>query len=384
MHHRPTDGTGADAAAPGSVDPRVLGALLHRHGWHPHGSPAGPCTRWTPPVPGTTPTSLLIPTSRTYPDADDLLTDALRALTRSTTPSARDILTSLATPSDEIRWTRHTTAPAPPADATPWTGHDHLRTAARDLLLAAALAVHRHARHHGTRNRAHARHLLEPVLIGTAPGARRLTALVPVDPGRPLTERLHHALAATRDAVDYERATGRPDAFDTAVAAGVSHELTRALVTLVQGTEGATVALAWAPAAGAPAGCAARPEPVEFTPGDLPVLRRAAARYLLDEPSVPVRVTGTVVRLRRAGPRGPGKVRIRVLTGADVPYIRVTLPEDAYRTAAHAHLAGQPVRVSGRLENRGGFRRLTGAHGLEPVQVDEAERDRLMKTYEED
>lgn len=173
------------------------------------------------------------------------------------------------------------------------------------------------------------------------------------------------------------------DAFDAAVEAGVSHELTEALVALVRGTEGARIAVEWAPAAGVPEGCAPSAEPVEFSPGDLAVLREAGARYLREEPAVPVRITGAVVRLRRSGQRGDGTVRLRVLTGADVPNVRITLDEEAYRIAGHAHLVGLPVRVQGRLESRGGFRRLTGAHGVVPVQVDDAERDRLMKELHE-
>lgn len=91
------------------------------------------------------------------------------------------------------------------------------------------------------------------------------------------------------------------EAFDSAVAAGVSRELTEAVIALVRGSEGAGIALEWAPAAGTPDGCPARPEPVEFSPGDLPALRRAGARYLRDEPAVPVRITGAVVRMRRSG-----------------------------------------------------------------------------------
>ncbi|WP_107416895.1 MULTISPECIES: hypothetical protein [unclassified Streptomyces] len=376
MHHRPT--------GPADPDPRVLTALLHRHGWQPHGSRTGPCTRWTPP-PGHTagPVSLLVPAGRIFPDSGDLLAEAVAALVRCPDPTARDILTGLTTPSDEIRWTRDTPHPAA-HDAAPWTADAHLRASARQLLLAAALAVHGPARHHGARHRRSARRLLDPVLVGTAPASRALTAFVPVDPGRPLTERLHHALHATRDAVDYQRATGRADAFDTAVAAGASRELTEALIALVHGTQGAAVTLAWAPAPGPPRDCAARPGPVEFTPGDLPALRRASSRYLNDEPAVPARITGTVVRLRRAAPSGPGTVRLRVLAGADVAHLRVTLDEDGYRTAVRAHLAGLPLRVSGRLESRGGFRRLTGAHGVAPVQVDAAERERLLKAHDED
>ncbi|MFF4173497.1 hypothetical protein [Streptomyces sp. NPDC001744] len=374
----PWDGA-RGAPDPGRVDPRVLGALLARHGWRRRGGVPGRYGRWTPP--GGAATSLLVPESRAFPDCEDLLGEALTALARGTAPSAREILTGVAVPSDEVRWWRD--VPPGPAGTVPWTVRDQLGSAARRLLLAGALAVCDRAGYHGARHRRQARSSLETVLVGAAPGGHGLTAFLPVDPGRPLAVRLHHALHAAREATDYRRATGGAEAFDAAVGAGVSHELTEALIALVRGTEGARVALEWAPAAGPPEGCAARPEPVEFSPGDLPALREASARYLAGEPSVPVRLTGAVVRMRRSGPRGEGTVRLRVLGGAEVPHVRVVLDEEAYRTAGHAHLVGLPIRVSGRLESRGGFRRLTGASGVVPVQVDETERDRLMKALHE-
>ncbi|MFE6714203.1 hypothetical protein [Streptomyces sp. NPDC057695] len=361
---------------PGRVDPRVLGALLARHGWRRRGGAAGRYSRWTPP--GSTGTSLLVPESRAFPDCEDLLGEALTALARSATPSAREVLTGLVVPSDEIRWWRD--VPPGPAGVVPWTVQEQLRSAARQLLLAGALAVRGRAGYYGARHRRPAQASLETVVVGAAPGGRGLTAFLPVSPGRPIAVRLYHALHAAREATDYQRATGGMEAFDAAVEAGVSRELTEALVALVRGTEGARIALEWAPSAGAPEGCAARPAPVEFSPGDLPALREASARYLTDEPSVPVRLTGTVVRMRRSGPRGEGTVRLRVLGGAEVPHVRVGLDEEAYRTAGHAHLAGLPIRVVGRLESRGGFRRLTDASGVVPVQVDETERDRLLKS----
>ncbi|MET9431532.1 hypothetical protein [Streptomyces sp. NPDC003036] len=374
-------GATGPALDPARVDPLVLGALLGRHGWRRRGGATGHYSRWTPPGPGTTPISLLVPESRAFPDCDDLLGEALTALARCPAPSAREVLVGLTVPSDEIRWWRDT-PPGPSATAT-WTAQDQLRSAARQILLAGALAVRGRARYHGARHRRQAQALLNGVLVAAAPGGRGLTAFVPVEPGRAVTARLYHALYATREAVDYQRATGRHDAFDAAVEAGASRELTEALIAFVRGAEGAAIALAWAPAAGAPEGCAPRPEPVEFSPGDLPALREAGARYLQDEPSVPVRLTGAVVRLRRSGPRGPGTVRLRVLAGAEVPHVRVALDEDAYRTAGYAHLHGLPLRVTGRLESRGGFRRLTDASEVVPVQVDEAERDRLMKSLQE-
>ncbi|MFG2567300.1 hypothetical protein ACGFR6_17850 [Streptomyces sp. NPDC048567] len=363
---------------PARVDPADLGALLARHGWRRRGTDGGPYSRWTPPG-GTT--SLLVPRTRTFPDSEDLLAEALTALARSAAPSAREILVALAVPSDEIRW--HREVPEPAAGAADWLGVEQLHGAARQILLAGALAVRGTAGYHGARRRSRALAALGPVLTGPGPGGRSLTAFVPVDPGRPVAVRLHHALHATREAVDYQRATGGMEAFDNAVAAGVSRELTEAVVALVRGSEGAAIALDWAPAAGTPAGCPARPEPVEFSPGDLPALRRAGARYLRDEPAVAVRITGAVVRLRRSGPRGAGIVRLRVLAGAEVPHVRIELDEEAYRIAGQAHLVGLPVRVEGRLESRGGFRRLTGASQVVPVQVDDEERDRLMKSLQE-
>ncbi|MFD5573038.1 hypothetical protein [Streptomyces cadmiisoli] len=392
MTHRPLDeaagpvrphpqSTWHEPPEPGQVDPAVLGALLRRHGWQRRGGAAGRYGRWTPPGPAGHTTSLLVPESRAFPDSDDLLGEALIALSRSPSPSAREVLVGLTVRSDEIRWWRD--VPTGPGGAASWSVEEQLRTAARQMLLAGALATRARAGYYGSRHRRSAGAMLESVLVGAATGGRRLTAFVPLGTGRPLAVRLHQALYAAREAIDYQRATGGMDAFDAAVEAGVSRELTEALVTLVRGTEGARVAVEWAPGAEAPVGGAAPGEAVEFSPGDLPVLREAGARYLRTEPSVPVRVTGEVIRMRRSERRGEGTVRLRVLAGAEIPHVRLTLDEEDYRIAGQAHLVGLPVRVHGRLESRGGFRRLTGASGVVPVQVDEAERDRLMKSLQE-
>lgn len=373
--------TGGIAPDPGTTDPAVLGALLARHGWRRRGGSAGRYARWTPPGPGTGGTSLLVPESRAFPDCDDLLAEAFTALARSAAPSARDVLVGLTVPSDEIRWWRD--VPQGPSGTAAWTVQEQLRAAARHLLLAGALAARSRAGYYGARHRRQAGASLEGVLVGPAPGGRDLTAFLPVTGGRAVAVRIHHALYAAREALDYRRATGGMEAFDAAVQAGVSHELTEALVALVRGTEGARITLAWAPGAGVPEGCVPRPEPVEFSPGDLPALREAGMRYRRDEPSMPVRITGAVIRMRRPGQRGGGSVRLRVLAGAEIPHVRVALDEEAYRIAGHAHLLGLPVRVVGRLESRGGFRRLSDASAVVPVQVDEAERDRLMKSLQE-
>ncbi len=81
--------------------------------------------------------------------------------------------------------------------------------AARPPLDAARGARHTCAcRRSCARHRRPAAASLENVLVGADPGGRRLTAFVPVDTGRPLSVRLHQALYAAREAIDYQRATG--------------------------------------------------------------------------------------------------------------------------------------------------------------------------------
>ncbi|MEW1659855.1 hypothetical protein [Streptomyces sp. NPDC093707] len=378
---RLTDDYGTRPPDPGRLDPAVLNALLARHGWRRRGGGTGPYSRWTPPG-GAGGTSLLVPHDRRFPDSAELLAEALVALERCGTPSAREVLVGLAVPSDEVRWERE--VPDGGSGTARWVAQEQLRGAARAMLTAGALAGFARAGYYGARHQRRAEGFLGQVLIGPAPAGRHLAAFVPVPAGRGAVTGLQRALHAARDATDYQRATGGMEAFDAAVGLGVCHELAQSLIALVRGAEGVRIGIAWSPAAGTPPGFAARPEPVEFSPGDLPALQQAAQRYARAEPSLPVRVTGAVVRLRRERPDGPGAVRLRVLSGADVGQVRVALGEEDYRIAGHAHLAGLPIRVSGRLESRGGFRRITGGRDVAPVPVDPADRDRLMKALLEE
>lgn len=117
--HRPDPSAGDFALPdPERVDPAVLTTLLARHGWQRRGGAPGRYTRWTPP--GDTGTSLLVPERQRggqYADHTDLLAEALTALARSGAPSARDVLTALTVPGDEIRWIRDMPRVA---DAVPW------------------------------------------------------------------------------------------------------------------------------------------------------------------------------------------------------------------------------------------------------------------------
>jgi hypothetical protein len=359
------------------VDPAALTALLVRHGWVRHGGARHQYARWSPPDDREPDTSLLIPAHRGFEDAQDLVEEALATLAASAVPSAAAILAALAVPGDEIRWRRELPGAG---GAVPWAAEEELRGAADAMLTAAAKAARARAAYFGSRLDGQAREFLERVLVAApGTGAGLLTAYLPVPDGRPATGTLVRGLEAVRDAVDYRRATGRLDAFESGVRVGVSQELVEAVRRLVRGSEGAEVALAWSVEAGPPHGFGGRSLLVEFTPGDLPALEEAADLLVHSEPAVDVVITGAVVRLKRPAAGGEGQIRLAVLEGADVAEVRVRLDDEDYRTAVEAHLAGVPIRLAGRLERKGGFRRLVRPHGLAPAPLDETERERMLK-----
>jgi hypothetical protein len=263
----------------------------------------------------------------------------------------------------------------------PWGSETELREAATAMLAAAAKAGRARSAYFGARLDRYAARFLDRVLV-VAPGtgAGLLTAYTPAPADRPAATTLVLALEALREAVDLQRATGRTDAFDNGVRLGLSRELISSVVLLIRGSEGARITLDWSAQVGPPPGFGSRRPSVEFSPGDLPALEDAAARLERSEPAVDVELTGAVVRLKRPVPGGEGVVRLRVLSGADVDEVRVKLADADYRVAAVAHLDGTPIRLRGRLERKGGFRRVAGAHDVTPVDLDEAERERLAKT----
>ena len=367
---------------PSRLDPAVLSTLLARHGWVRRGGRADRYARWVPPTdcPARDAVSLLVPAGRGFDDATDLLAEAVTALARSGLPAARSVLVALSVPGDAVHWRRDVPGSG---GAVPWEAENALRGAAADMLIAAAKAGRVRAAYFGARLDDCAVSLLRQVLVESGSGAGELTAYMPAPHGRSVATTLAAAVEAVRGAVDRHRADGSLDAFDAAVRVGVSRELVGAVERLVRGSQGARIAVAWSPAIGPPPGSAARGPVVEFAPDDLPALRAATGRLERGGSAVEVRLTGMVVRLERSRADSVGAVWLRVLAGADVAEVRLRLAENAYRTAAEAHLAGVPLRLSGRLEREGGFQRLTGARGLVLCRPDEAEGYRLLRPLHE-
>ncbi|MET7640533.1 hypothetical protein [Streptomyces sp. NPDC005438] len=239
-----------------------------------------------------------------------------------------------------------------------------LVAAATEMLRAGALATHRRVGYHGARHGERANRLLERAEPPRAEGGE-VTAGLSEEPGRGVLVTLLAALRALRRGLDGHRDAGELTGLDRAVEEGACQELTESLVRLLKETDTIRIRVRWSP----PGPSEVEPEPeLTFTRDDLAPLQLAGQRYVRDEPAQPVRVTGQVVRLRRAEADGPGSVRLRVLEGAEVEQVRMGLDPDAYGTAVRAHLRGVPIRVSGTLESRSGFRRITGAHAVALVE----------------
>lgn len=305
LPHGPQDGA-PPLPDPASVDPAVLATLLARHGWVRRGGPSARYGRWTPPDDADPGTSLLVPAGDGFDDAVELLADAVTALSHSRSPSARSILLALTVPGDELQWRRELPGPAGTA---PWDDAERLQRAARAMLAAGAKAGRTRAAYFGARLDAWAGDFLEHVLVVeqglVVDNGGGLTAYTPAPEGRAAVTTLVRALEALRDAVDYRRVSGGPEAFENAVQAGVSRELVQSVEELVRGATAGRLSVAWSAAAGTPGGFGDRRIALEFSPGDLPALEEAAALLERIEPAVAVTVVGMVVRLKRADPAAP-------------------------------------------------------------------------------
>ncbi|MFD0346735.1 hypothetical protein ACFQ0M_12920 [Kitasatospora aburaviensis] len=139
------------------------------------------------------------------------------------------------------------------------------------MLAAGAKAGRTRAAYFGARLDAWAGDFLERVLVvehgPAAQSGAGLTAHTPAPEGRAAVTTLVRALEALRDAVDYRRVSGGPEAFENAVQAGVSRELVESVAELVRGATAAQLSVAWSAAVGTPGGFGDRRIVLEFSPG---------------------------------------------------------------------------------------------------------------------
>ncbi|MEU9890082.1 hypothetical protein [Sphaerisporangium sp. NPDC051011] len=368
-----------------SLDPSNLITLLAVAGWGSRGGRPNVYERWEVRDEDER-LSVLIPLDPSHDDYTDLLEEALLTLSKSRLPSAQSVFSRLRTPGDEVHWQKE---PHAIPGLISWSQGEALITSAKQILLAAAKAARRPSAYHGQREWRFAREYLEKVFMGqTRIGSYVVTAYTPTGPireveeagrvsqsdpslsgterlasnldvvhgsattGRDVMNKMTASLIASREAIEHFASTGSLSGFDAGVGQGVSYELTRALASLVTGSDGAQVSVYWFPV-GRSTPAFGDAWTMEFLPDDLPALEKASTRLASTEPRRTIVVVGTVTNLSRPKFGLHGTIVLNVIYGASVSRVRVRLSRADYEQAISAHQNGDLLRVTGDLEKDG-------------------------------
>ena len=258
-----------------------------------------------------------------------------------------------------------------------------LVTGARDLLLAAACALHEPQPLYRAGANQTANELLDSMRLGQTEHSSFVVALwTPIVPlplqipllaehaaierqpaARRLTYRLTEALKAVRTATEYT-IEGNGDAFIDGVEQGISANLCEALVKLIGSFLTLDVSVTWA---------RTRPMPsvrevVRFARSDTPVLLEAARLFRLREPQFDSQLFGFVQRLKRNQTEDDGAITLNASLDGRRVSVTVVLRQSDYERAIRAHGDKALVGVRGDLERAGQRWRLLNARVTDVIR----------------
>ena len=173
---------------------------------------------------------------------------------------------------------------------------------------------------------------------------------------RQVTRRLAGALDALRGAVELAT-SGDGQAFEAAVAAGVSANLCEAVAGLITQSHGLDITLTWA---------RTRPTPeahrrITFSASDADMVTEAARIFRARHPRPDVSLFGTVHALKRRDEDVQGLVTLKAMVDEKPQSVRAVLDQTNYSIAVQAHDSKTPVVVKGDLERVGQRWQLTNA-----------------------
>lgn len=171
--------------------------------------------------------------------------------------------------------------------------------------------------------------------------------------GRLVTETLADSLEAVRDAIaEASKANGQIEAFEIAVAAGVSHELLSALEPLTRGTESGIQIAYFRSADEDFSETTSTPRKVEFgfTPEDSLVIARAVRYFESSPQSKPARLTGEVTDLKKSSAEGERRIKLATRFNGKPKSVTVELLPEQYDSAMEAHRRERMFTVVGELE----------------------------------
>lgn len=259
----------------------------------------------------------------------------------------------------------------------------------RDTLLAAACSAVSFQRYYRSGSNARANDYLRTVKLGqTEQGSFVVTLLSPVPPqleisaqatlwpemesepfGRQVTRRLALAVDALTTAIAEVGRGADIEAFERAVASGVSANLCAAVAKFVADGQGLDLSLTWA---------RTRPSPERrhrafFASSDAEILAEAAKILKNRESFRDEVLEGYVVGLNRDVRPTSGRVKLKTFVEGQARSVTVELPSDLYSRALEAHDSKSVIRLEGDLEFEGQRWHLKSPRNLEVIEEKEVD-----------
>jgi hypothetical protein len=249
-------------------------------------------------------------------------------------------------------------------------------THARQMVLAAACAARTpQALYRAGANKEATDYLRRVKLGQTEHGSFVVTLLAPIPPDlqfgqrdlfpsiddepfeRQVTRRLAGSLDALRGAVERAASGDGQEAFERAVAEGVSGNLCEAVAELITQSAGIDISVTWA---------RTRPTPeaqhrVSFSGSDRDIVKEAARIFRARHPRTDVSLAGKVLRLARRDDEVDGSITLKANVDGKLQSVSAILDQTNYSIAVDAHKNKDAVLVKGDLERVGQRWQLTNA-----------------------
>jgi len=371
-----------------ALRPLEMAAYLRSHGWREAQVVPGKGSIWSTGANGNT-FEILLPLNHNLADYLTRLHQALETLALAEGRPPTQVWEDLTTSGADI--VRAAVQRPDAEDGTlPLGAGVGLVDSTRDLMLAAACAAVRPRPYYATRKPNQALEYVSRLRLGqTGRGSYVVTILSRVPQGmqpaggtelfgqveepfdRRATATLARALEAVQGAAERTAATGRLDAFQAAIAAGVSANLCQALVGMAgegDAVQGLQFDFSWSPIRPV---LEPLPRRVRVLADALPIIREAGRILQETSPQEEFVLRGMVVRLDRPKGAEVGTVGIVAYIDGRPRRVNVELRGAEYDQAIRAHQERLPVVCTGELvrEGRGLVLRNPRDFGVEAVEA---------------
>ncbi|MCJ1702121.1 hypothetical protein MT356_20615 [Rathayibacter festucae] len=342
---------------------------------------------------------VILPIRKHASDTEDLLGDAALLLSQQHGKEFHQVVETvrlmLSKHLDEIEVRRATSNAA---GLIHWQLGNDAIVSTRDILSASAKASSSRRKRFYNAESVIAEEFLAQCYMGqTRVGSYVVTALTPAEAslatsrsqksdqlhprieGRMVTETLAESLGAVQDAItEAKKSNGQIEAFEMAVASGVSYELLSALEPLTRGTEsGIEISYFrsdFTEDGGEP--LTARIVEFAFTPEDNFIIGKARQYFEASLEAKDARLTGEVTDLKNSSAEAEHRIKLAARINGKPKSVTIELTPEQYTSAVEAHGLGRLFTVVGELEmqKRAAHMHAPGRVVVEDTLVSEAKR----------